>query len=123
MIYNKELTLNNLLVKNQNGNRDWGKLVPRSHNRNELRHMIIRRFRGGNQKIKKSFQSLIVRGEKLFYRHLQYHKWFTVTERFLQLIILGIRSSVGSGFTFQTIVQQNKSLILSSFLSLYPKYS
>ena len=46
-----------------------------------------------------------------------------VTERFMQLLILGIRSSVGYGFTFQTIVQQNKSIILSSFLSLYPKYS
>ena len=74
MIYNKELTLNSLLVKHQNGNRDWGEIVPSSHKRNELRHIIIRPFRGGNQRIKKSLQSLIVRGEKLFYRRLQYHK-------------------------------------------------
>ena len=49
MIYNKELILNSLLVKHQNGSRDLGKIVPSSHNRNELRHMIIRPFRGGNQ--------------------------------------------------------------------------
>ena len=71
MIYNKKLTLkltlNSLLVKNQNGNRDWGKIVPSSHNRSE------------------------------------------------------IRSSVGSGFTFQTIVQQNKSIILSSFFKFIPQ--
>ena len=74
MIYNKEFTPNSLLVKHQNGNRDWGKKFPSSHNRNELRHIIIRPFRGGNQRIKKSFQSLIVLGGKLFYRGLQYHK-------------------------------------------------
>ena len=49
MIYNKELTLNSLLVKHQNGNRDWGGggggIVPSSHNRNELRHIIIRPFK------------------------------------------------------------------------------
>ena len=38
MIYNKELTLNSLLVKHQNGSRDWGKIVPSSHNRNEQTH-------------------------------------------------------------------------------------
>ena len=70
MIYNKELTLNSLLVKNQNGNRDLGEIVPSSYNRNELRHIIIHPFKGENQRIKKSFQSLIVRGEKLFYRRL-----------------------------------------------------
>ena len=53
MIYNKELTLNSLLVKHQNGNRDWGVgggggIVLSSHNRNELRHIIIRSFRVGN---------------------------------------------------------------------------
>ena len=105
MIYNKELTLNSLLVKHQNGNRDWGKIVPSSHNRNELRHINIRPFRGGNQRIKKSFQSLIVRGEKLFYRLFNTMNSLLVTERFLQLIILEIRSSVGYSFTFQTIVQ------------------
>ena len=96
MIYNKELTLNSLLVKHQNGNRDWGKIVPSSHNRNELRHIIIRPFIG----VFNTINSLLV------------------TERFLQLLILGIRSSVGSGFIFQTFVQQNKSIIRSSFLSL-----
>ena len=70
----KELTLNSLLVKHQNGNRDLGKIVTSSHNRNELRHTIIHPFRAGNQRINESFQSLIVRGEKLFYRRLQYHK-------------------------------------------------
>ena len=74
MIYNKELTLISLLVKHQTGNRDCGKIVPSSHNRNELSHIIIRPFRGGNQRIEKSFQSLIVRGEKLFYKRLQYHE-------------------------------------------------
>ena len=74
MIYNKELTLSSLLVKHQNGNRDWEKIVPSSHKRNELKHIIIRPFRGGNLRIKESFQLLIVRGEKLFYRRLQYHK-------------------------------------------------
>ena len=74
MIYNKELTLNSLLAKHQNGNRDWGKIVPSSHNRNELRHIIIHPFREGNQRIKESFHFLIVRAEKLFHRRLQYHK-------------------------------------------------
>ena len=45
MTYKKELTLNSLLVKHQNGNRDWGEIVPSSHNRNELRHITIRPFR------------------------------------------------------------------------------
>ena len=74
MFYNKESTLNSLLVKHQNGNCDYGKKVPSFQNRNELRHIIIRPFRGGNQKIKESFQPFIVRGEKLFHRRLQYHK-------------------------------------------------
>ena len=47
--------------------------------------------------------------------------YLLVTERFLQLIILGIRSSVASGFTFRTIVQQNKSIILSSFSKFIPQ--
>ena len=37
MIYNKELTLNSLLLEHQNGNRDGGNIVPSSHNRNELK--------------------------------------------------------------------------------------
>ena len=46
MIYNKELTLNSLLVTLQNGNRDWGKIVHSFHNRNELRLILIRPFIG-----------------------------------------------------------------------------
>ena len=53
MIYNnKELTLNSLLVKHQNGNRDWGKIVPSSHNRNELKthnHPSIQRRKSEDQ--------------------------------------------------------------------------
>ena len=41
MIYNKELTLNSLLVKHQNGNHDWGKIVLSSHNRNSEDQEVI----------------------------------------------------------------------------------
>ena len=119
MIYNKKLSLNSLQVKYQMAIVTGGEIVPSSQNRNELRHIIIRPFRGGNQRIKKSFQSLIVRGENYFIGLFNNINNLLVTERFLQLLILGIWSSLGSGFTFQTIVQQNKSIILSSRILIH----
>ena len=47
---NSILNLNSLLVKRQIDNGcDWGKLVPSSHKRGELRHATTRQFRERNQ--------------------------------------------------------------------------
>ena len=43
------------------------------------------------------------------------------TERFLQRLSLVIRSSVGPGFTFQTIDNKMSLLFFMFFLSLYQK--
>ena len=46
--------LNSLLVKHQNSNRDWGEIVPSSHNRNELRHInhpSIQRMKSEDQEV------------------------------------------------------------------------